>query len=214
MLLEAGFLDLAFTRLEDALAIAPNLSSVRWELARAWALEGRWDIYDQLVGELMKHDDRIIGRVRCEWWRGNLDAVRALREPLETASRGPDPMLMKLVLASMLDGSWSTVRNAVMSRVHSGVSRVRRRNAYVTQLVAETAAFAGDVGACNELLDLAVQQGLFDLHWIDHCPRLDPARGTAAFESARTRIKSRADAILDAYYGDHEPGSLSDTVVI
>ena len=70
MLVEAGFLDEGYARLEDAFAIAPVLSSARWDIARAFALLGRWDDADRLARELAESGvDRPLGRLRFAWWR-------------------------------------------------------------------------------------------------------------------------------------------------
>ena len=60
------------------------------------------------------------------------------------------------------------------------------------------------------MIDLAADHGLYDLHWLDRCPTLACVHPAAS----RTRVKRRADAILDALYGDAEVSALSDTVVI
>ena len=46
-------------------------------------------------------------------------------------------------------------------------------------------------------------QGLFDLHWVDKCPLLACARALPQFAVLRARVRGRAEAILDAFYGNH-----------
>src|SRR6185369_9054133 len=77
MLLETGFLDDAMRRLDDALAITPDLNNVRWEIARAHALEQNWLLYDRLMPQL-RADDIPFLRMRFAWWRGNLDEIREI----------------------------------------------------------------------------------------------------------------------------------------
>src|SRR6185436_2527445 len=78
MLLEAGYLDAALARLEHAIAISPDFRTVRFEVARAMALEQRWDETDRILANDTLAD-RPIARMRLLWWRGDLDAVRARR---------------------------------------------------------------------------------------------------------------------------------------
>ena len=62
------------------------------------------------------------------------------------------------------------------------------------------------------MIGVAIDSGLFDLHWLDRCPVLACARASAAFPEVRRRVEARANAILDALYGDHAVQGLSDTV--
>src|SRR5512146_2620396 len=88
----------------------------------------------------------------------------------------------------------------------------RRRRALAAQLAAEAAGFAHDLETCTSLIEHATDQGLFDLHWVDRCPLREPARGTAAFTKQRGRVQRRAEAILDAFYGD-QPLATSETAI-
>jgi eukaryotic-like serine/threonine-protein kinase len=91
-----------------------------------------------------------------------------------------------------------------------GTERARRRQATVAQLVSESAAVSGDVAAALELIDHAIDHGLYDLHWLERCPLLAPVRAAPGFARAHARVKRRAEAILDALYGDYE----ADTAVL
>src|SRR5262249_794198 len=63
MLLEAGYLDEGMARLETALALDPRLELARWEIARAYALEGKWDEYERIARELIG-----VARMRVTPW--------------------------------------------------------------------------------------------------------------------------------------------------
>ena len=60
----------------------------------------------------------------------------------------------------------------------------------------------------------SIDEGLYDLAWLDRCPLLGGARELSGYAHVRARVQRRADAILDALYGDQEPATLSDTVVL
>lgn len=64
ILLEAGYLPDAIARLEDAIAINPDLRSARWEIARGYALEGRWEEANGVIADLARNSDRPIARAR------------------------------------------------------------------------------------------------------------------------------------------------------
>src|SRR5690606_26514442 len=202
MLLEAGYLDAALARLEHATAISPDFRTVQWEIARAMALEQRWDEHDRILAEV-DPAARQIARTRLLWWRGDLPGVRAHRDGGQLAGVF-DPELFELLLAGLLDGAWARVRAPLIAKAEDPSWPSQRRRAFVAQLVAEVAGHAGDVAAANHgLAHAARSTRLFDLHWLDRCPMLAPARGTPAFAAVREQILARSRAIYDALYCDH-----------
>jgi serine/threonine-protein kinase len=201
MLLEAGYLDTALARLEHAIAISPVFRTVEWEIARALALEQRWDEHERILAR--NHADRPVARLRMLWWRGELDAVRA-RYRAGALDRVFDRELFDLLLAALLDGEWARVAPALIAKALDRSWPSQRRRAFVAQLVAEVAADAGDADACNRVLAHAARYArLFDLHWLDRCPMLVDVRGTPGFALVREQIQARSRAIYDALYHDH-----------
>jgi tetratricopeptide (TPR) repeat protein len=211
MLIEAGFLDEGLARLDDALAISPSLSSARWDIARAYALEERWDLHDELLAVLVRENDRPVARLRFMWWRGDFEGALAIRARFAFGS-GPDPFLFMRLFAVILDREWPRYRDELVAYVRVP-TQSRRRPAFLAQLIAEAAGYANDVETCHAMIEYAVDQGLFDLHWFERSPFLAAARATPQGSRSRERIKRRADAILDALYGDAERDSLFDTVI-
>jgi tetratricopeptide (TPR) repeat protein/predicted Ser/Thr protein kinase len=214
LLLEAGHIPDAIARLEDAIAIAPQLRSARWEIARAWALEGRWDDHHRLVAELIQSKyDRSLLRARFAWWRGDRTTIAELRADVIASARLFDPVLLDHLFGVFADGAWALRGPLLMATALDTSSPDLRRRAFVAQLAAEAAAFSGDVDSCNRMIEHAIEQGLFDLHWLDHCPLLEVVHTSTAFAPLRKRVKTRADAILDAFYGDHAVGVNTETVL-
>jgi len=212
MLLEAGYIDQAIERLEDAIAINPNVRSARWEIARAYALEGRWDDSDRLVAELIATSaDRPISRARYAWWRRDLPTLIMLRDVFLKDQQMFMPGLMSTFIEIFIEGQWPD-RRAHLLEVAASIPPNQRRRAFVAQLVAEAAGFSGDIATALDQIELSISFGLFDLHWLDKCPLLDEVRSAPRFTELRARIKRRADAILDALYGDHHLGT-SETAV-
>ena len=209
MLLEAGYLEDALHRLEDAIAINPNLRSARWEVARALALEERWDEHDRYIAELITLVDRPLSRTRYTWWRRDWKRLADMREQMTQQGTTMWPRLMQAVFAIFLDGEWprETVVAAAMAPTPT-----TRRTTFISQMCIEAASFAGDGETALMLLERAVDFGLFDLHWLDRLQLLEPLRATPAFPQLRARVKDRADAILDALYGD-QSAALSDTAI-
>jgi len=216
MLIEAGFLDVAMARLQDALAIAPHLISARWEIARAYALEEDWVAYDAQEALLARHHDRVLAgtsivRMRIAWWRRDLLALAAAYDELGEGRMFFDQTLLPQFHAVVFEGGWPALRESILAHVLGSSSPSLRRNAFLAQIGAELAGYAGDVDACIQMIERAVACGLYDLHWLDRCPLLEPARGTLEIDAARALVKARAESILDALYGDVE--ARSDTLI-
>jgi len=212
MLLESGYLEPAIERLEDAIAINPNTKAARWDIARAYALEQRWDDCDRMVAELLASGvDRVVARARFAWWRRDTATLEAMHAQFSAGRYPFDPLLMAELLATFIDNDWPSHRAKLLAVV-AEMPPNRRRRAFVGQLVVEAAGYWGDVDTAIEHIARTIDEGLFDLHWLDRCPMLDVVRTAPAFPKLRARIKQRADAILDALYGDHQLGT-SETAV-
>ena len=210
MLLEAGFLDVAMARIEDALAIAPNLFSVRWEVARAHALEQEWAAYDRLVAELAVQNDRPVARMRLAWWRGDIATAIALRDGI-LKLRGFAPEFLAGISEIIIWRTWPVRRDGLLAYITGSTSPSLRRRSFLAQLGAEAAGYSGDVAACTAMIEHAVAHGLYDLHWLERCPLLEPARRTDEYARAHADVRRRAESILDALYGDVK--AHSDTLV-
>jgi serine/threonine-protein kinase len=213
MLLEAGFLEVARARLEDARAIAPDLSAVSWDLARAHALEQDWAGCDALIASLGGQRDRAAARLRIAWWRGDLREVTEVYRRLDPL-RAVDTWMLDVLYEIAVERTWPARREAVLGRVLGSTAPSLRLRAFLAQLAAEAAGASGDAPPGNARIDHAVASGLFDLHWLERCPLIEPARHTAAGAAAHARVKQRAEGILDALYGDRDGGSLSDTIAV
>lgn len=212
MLLEAGYLEQAIERLEDAIAINPNVRTARWEISRAYALEGRWAENEALVAELMRLGvDRPISQARYAWWRRDLSKLAELRDKLLETQQMFVPGLIHQFVDTYLIPDWPNHRERLLS-IAAGLPKNKRRRAFTSQLIAEAAAYWNDIPTALAQIENAIEEGLFDLHWLDKCPLLDQVRLDPGYPPLRQRIKRRADAILDALYGDHAIGT-SETAV-
>jgi len=213
LLLEAGFLETAMARLEETLRVAAGPRLVRWDLGRAWVLEGRHEEYARLEAELVAEGrDRPMSRVRYLWWRRDLDGLRRFRDWFEAT--GPSslaPATVRLMFRVFLDGGYAEARPALLAQFDLETGNARRR-AFVGQMLAEAAAFAGDLETAFEAIHAAYDAGLFDLHWLEKCELLDGVRADARYPAMHGRIKARAEAILDALYGDQGSVATQDTV--
>lgn len=214
MLLEAGYLTDALARLDEAIAIAPDLRSAVWEIARAHALDGRWDEHDRLVREMTGQGlDRPLSRARYAWWRGDWATVAALRSSIGNMDRVLWPGVVDALFDIFLDKSRWAQRDESLFTAVQHESPNKRRRVYIAQLACEAAAFAGDADAVVRMLGHATADGLFDLHWLNRCVLLQPYQDVPGVVALRREISERAAAILDALYGDHAAAAVSATQV-
>ena len=220
MLVEAGYLIDGMARLTDALEMEPSLEIPRWDLARVYALEERWAEHDRVIDELRLVTGglrgRFGGRLRFAGWRRRLDEVAAIRRELDATPTVSifERALIVAVVDAALGAPWAPVRAQIIaSATAPGIGSARRR-AFVAQVVAEIAGASGDVATAVAMVQFAVEHGLFDRHWLERCPLLVGLRADPAYPALRARVAARADAVLDALYGDHAHRATADTLLV
>jgi serine/threonine-protein kinase len=212
MLLEAGYVEEALPRLEAAIAITPSRRHVRWEIARACVLAQDWAGYERIANEMNTRElDRPFVRMRMAGWRRDADAVRQIFHDRPELGQVFVPGMMQLVSEAIADGRWLEHKERVVALTRMPMHN-HRRAALVAQLVAEVAGGSGDAETAAEIIERHLSIGLFDLHWLDRCPLLDGVRALPRFPELRAPIKKRAEAILDALYGEQDLGT-SETAV-
>jgi len=213
LLLEAGFIDTAMARLEETLRVAAGPRMVRWDIGRAWALEGRLDEYEKLEAELVAEGrDRPMSRVRYMWWHADRERLREFRTWFEGVKPSAlAPQTIHLMFRAILDDAYAEVRPQMLALFEAETANARRRS-FVGQMLIEAAAFAGDLDTVFDALQSAYDAGLFDLHWLEKCPLLASARADARYPSIHARVKARAESILDALYGDQAGVATQDTI--
>ena len=80
--------------------------------------------------------------------------------------------------------------------------------------MAEASAGFGDLDTAATMLAFAVEHGLIDRHWLERCPSLARLRGDPRYPPLHRVVVERADAILDALYGDHAARATADTLLV
>jgi serine/threonine-protein kinase len=212
MLLEAGYVEQALARLDEALAISRDRRGMMWEVARGYALEGRWAEHDEVAKQMRELDiQRPFALTRVALWRRVPDVANEVLPELKRLAQSFAPGLMEALVEVYVGKPWPAARDKLV--VLAGVPWPnRRRRAWVAQVVAEACGWVGDVETCASVIGHAIGDGLFDLHWLDKCPLLDGLRASPRCAGLRAPIQRRAQGILDAMYGDHELGT-SDTAM-
>ena len=178
LLIEAGFIADGRARLEAAIQRNPELRSLRWEIARALALEGEWDQVDELLDDA-RPGARLLGLLRLASYRGDRAWVEAVGAELN--ARDPREVFDRPVADAVLHaarGDWGAAKPVLLERMQSEAYASRRRSAFYAQLTADFSALHGDVETALGALVRADALGLFDLHWLDRSPHLKGVRET------------------------------------
>ena len=219
MLLEAGYLVDGMARVADVLEMAPDLEAPRWDLARAHALEGRWDDCDRVLEELRAVSGSRRGwfgwQIRLAGWRGDRDAVQALRaEAIASPSVSLfERTLVAAVCDALLGTPWSSVRDQIISTVAAPDFGSARRRAFIGQIIAEAAGAFGDIDTALTMLRMSIEHGLFDRHWLDRCPHLGEVRAHPDFAPLAARVVARAEQVQDALFGEFRGRATADTLL-
>jgi serine/threonine-protein kinase len=207
ILLELDLLPEGIRHLEWAVALEPALGLARWDLARAYALAGRWDDAERASG---KAPGQLVGRwldrARHALWRRDRDAARvhlgALGPEAATSTDDAGPMaLASAILDLVANGTSPLAAPAYVAFRQQGAASPRRA-AFVAQIDAEIAAFEGRRGDALAAIAAAADAGLGDLAWLMRCPLLVPLRDAPAFAAAAREVGARAARAREALFED------------
>jgi len=185
--LETGPLEVAVTTMERALSLDPLLLTTRLELAKAMGMRGDFAAAHALVASAPS---------------GDLAARGPFVARLMGWSQDPDGWADLVPLSMQVTGTGALI-DAVVSMLRTGQvdpgmqdrflalassDRPARFRVLMLQIAAEFAAFVGDTTAAFARITSAIDLGLVDLVWLDHCPILASLRGDPRLASARSRL--------------------------
>jgi tetratricopeptide (TPR) repeat protein len=207
MLLEAGFVEDGVARVEAAIARDPEID-LRWELARAAALEGDWTRVMEVLKQIEKYEGHLQGRslglVRVASWRGDDAWLASIEQSfLSSPSSVFEPELSSALLTvarhPTTAAAWTSARSLLADRAFAGHTS-RRRTVFFAQLACDFGGIAGDVSFALTLLEHAAEHGLFDLHWLDRSPALASIRDEPRARAVRSDVLTRAERIGAAFF--------------
>ncbi len=202
MLLEMGRIDEGKRRFEVAIELGHNRELLEGQLMRTYALEGDWQRVDDAATRV--DIGRVMGRlmpVRINSYRRDLDALRRHAQKLEgLESDDAGALLLAKLMLPIYLGEAPASSAYVMIQPDHRESSSKRRLAYGFQLRAEVAGFVGDDDIVMQSLQVATNNGMFDLHWLDHCSLLDDVRDRDEFVSLRDRVAERCHSMYDAMW--------------
>jgi serine/threonine-protein kinase len=211
ILAEIGFVSEATRRLEAVLVLDPIAETAYSDLSRVYALMGASDKADDLVGRMMRLNERVarLDRARLLWWRRDAEgAVEGLRE----IGASPDPLhrIACEMMRMLTDGTRPSAEHFLRFTSHAGGTE--RRRSLEAQLQTEVRAYFGEIDGALEALASAMQRGLIDLYWFEHCPLLEAVRQHPRSVATHQELTSRARRVLAEFIdgsrgegGDFDP---------
>ena len=203
LLAEVGRPNDAISHLRTSLSIDPTDFMVAFELARVYALVGRWDesqaLLDAEAENRAADASRFVFRMRQCFWRGKV------HPDIENAPAfGPyagimaTPTELKDILTTRELSE--EARQRLVARVAAADPRSRRQILF-SQLNTEIFAYTFEVDHAMDALLTTVNAGLQDILWMDRCPLLEPLRKDARFLPLRGEVEARVRPVLAALDG-------------
>ncbi len=199
LLCEAGDPREAIREAQRTIQLDPRMEHLRYNVVwRAHALLGEWDEVEKVLETPPQDRDLaslywLISMRKLQWTADaeGAKAVLARIEGLRFASRfivvaGADVLVNKRLFEQGREFLREHARATAMTP---------RMRAFWHQLTAELLCYVGDAPSALGEVEAAVQLGLFDVNWMDHCPSIAPLRAMPAFAPLRAEVAARAAPI-------------------
>lgn len=199
ILIETGPVAEGMRSLEIAIDIDPALYRLRVDLARIYELQGQHQKCDALLAQAVSNKLSVAftGGMRmrlCTWRRDRVLARHILQNPDEGLRAFPQ--VVKL-LQAVVDGETIDLPK-LMAEMPLSRSGSGRGQALFHQLGCEWYAFLGQLDQAIKMLGAAVDNGLYDIVWVDLCPLLKPLHADPRVLAMRKVVDGRAQKVRDA----------------
>ncbi len=197
---ETGPLEAALELTRRAIQLEPRLTHLRYNCQlRAFALRGEWDEVEKLTAIVPVDSDEAnlywVSRVRTATWRRDPAVAARILHEME----GAPPFSFSGMVQGFCNAISSrtlppAVRQIFVQRTKDPGATARTR-AFFHQLLAEMLGYLEDTDAALQTVEGAVNEGLFDVVWMDMCPILDGVRTRPRFAELRATVAERADRV-------------------
>jgi serine/threonine-protein kinase len=208
ILTETGPIERAVHHLEAALALDPTVLFAGWDLVRAHALAGAWDLSQAALDGLAEAPlvFRLYHRARLTLWRRTAPDYQPLPVTATTDPGSPAPMIAayhRMGTLGRLDDADTRVFTDYAAQAPPG----SRSRPFMYQLAAEALAWGRRDADAIAAITAAVDGGLIDVVWMNRCPLFDDLRTDPRFQEQLARTEARAAPIRAAL---DEPLSLTE----
>lgn len=202
MLCEIGEFRDAERYIDTALALDRGSTHAWLARARLMAYQGRWDeFFAVLQGRLAGLCFRTVHVLDLMLWShapAQLEQIAALLD----ANR--DQLLLPTLARDVVDFVLEPRhRRAIFDKLvtaHPLVHRSRHTR-HMALILCEMACVLGELVRGRRFLALADDLAMYESHWLETCPAIDPLRGDMTFAQLRQRVRARANSIADALSG-------------
>jgi len=196
ILIEASRIEAGVKAIETATALEPTVPLAFGELARASAFRGNWDAIPELAERNAKTEGpQALWFMRARfamWQRDKAQAVRLM----EQAKVTPKVLAVARWLLEQLLASEPPKEVIDLSFFVAKDEASARRRSFIYQLEGEARAFHGQSAAALTSIERSVDEGLFDLAWMERCPLLAELHDHARFQASRAVVEGRVREAL------------------
>jgi serine/threonine-protein kinase len=200
ILRETGPIDAAIRHLEIALELNPHLYRARWDLVFALAMTGRFDEVDRLLALPVPDGDaqniREATRTRTDTWRPDPQWLDADENRPLTPQSPTIRVMCKYRREVLRTGKVTQEHETYYARALATSTPGSRLNLVIRQIAAEGFALTGQHPRALAEAEHAVDAGLADLIWLDHCPVFNPIRNHPQFRTLRGRVADRVAKMM------------------
>jgi len=189
VLLESGPVEDGLRALRHALALDTTLYERLYvELARAHAMLGQWDETERVIRSHAPSRRSWILRARlCSWRCDQALARQMMQDPDMQAGRYPEVMILLRLICRELTESDRQAFGDFFRRL-SGSTRTR---IFSFQIRTETECSMQNIEVAEQMLIKAVEAGLMDLMWMEHCELLEPLRRLPSYPGLHAQVRAR-----------------------
>ncbi len=181
---------------QRTLQLEPRFAHLTYDvIARANVMLGEWDL--ESYGEPPPDPDTAsvywIMAARFAMWKSDRETAIIIRDRVEGAAIASRP-LVSMLTRFVVDRTFDDEERARMHERGTSPKLTKRIRCFWHQLTAELRLYLGEDAL--DSVKAAVDLGLFDRAWMDHCPLLEPLRQRPEFKLLSKEVTVRAMRIL------------------
>jgi serine/threonine-protein kinase len=199
LFLEMGAIDrgMRHCRLADELDPVNSLASM--SIARWHALHADWDAHDRIFEEQARRGNGnafpvLVMRIRTCAWRGDVATVGKLAEIVDPQARKLSRLQPGLFARAFI-GELSP-EEVARTYEETPLPASARLRTLRFQMATELWLHFERRGDALRALQLAADDSLIDVEWLDHCPLLASLRGSPEHAAARRKAVERGTALV------------------
>jgi serine/threonine-protein kinase len=178
------------------MTLEPNVPLALGELARAKAFLGRWDEIPELTDRnAVVEGPQALWFMRARFALWQRDRVTAARYADQMKDAPRVLAVARWIIEQILHAAPPTDAIDLSFFVAKDDASARRRS-FVYQIETEVRAFHNQLDGALTSIEKAVDEGLFDLAWLERCPLLTPLHGHARYQASRAVVEGRVRAVM------------------